>query len=156
MGDRVEVLRCGVVGGEVFVRGGRDVVSLHEVFAEGLATLHCCCGLAGPKGLDVRRMLGEVVDDAGDERRLGAGDDKVDVLLFGEADEPSEVGVLDCCDVCDFRGDGCGAAVAGADVDVLDSWRLEELPGDCVLAAAVADEEDSKLVSHCVCGVNNW
>lgn len=93
-------------------------------------------------------MLGEEVDDAGDKGCLGARDEEVDVVVFGEGDEAGKVGVLDGCHVADFGAERCGAAVSWDDVDVRDAWGLEEFPSDGVFAAAIADEEDAELICH--------
>jgi hypothetical protein len=62
--------------------------------------------------------------------------------------------LLDSVDVGDF-GEGCGAAVAGHDVDVLDEGRLEQFPGDGMLPAAVTDNENAQAWCHFVVVAGN-
>ena len=78
------------------------------------------------------------VDQAGDERRLGADDGQADVLALGERDEPLDV----------VGGDGDGARV-GRDARVAGRaqhlgalGRAQQGADDRVLAPAAADDED--------------
>lgn len=86
-------------------------------------------------------MLCEVVDDAGDERGLRPGDEKIDTLFFGEGNEACKIGIFDCRDIGDFAWIQCrGASIARDYVYVLDRWRMKQFPGNGMFAATVADE----------------
>lgn len=89
--DRVQVLAGCLIVDEVFVAGGGDVVALHEVFGEGLAAFELGGGGAGAEDLDIGSVLLEVVGDTGDEGCFRAGDQEVEVVVFGVLDESGEV-----------------------------------------------------------------
>jgi hypothetical protein len=77
-------------------------VCLHEVFAKGLAALHTGGSLIGTEALDFRKVLSEVVDDAGNERSLRTRDKEVDRVVAGEVDQSREVVGLDVLDIGDL------------------------------------------------------
>jgi len=103
--DAVEVCLCLLVVVEVLVCGGGDVVLLHEVLAEGLATFHTGSGLIGTEALDLRQVLSEVVDNASNEGSLRTGYQEVDRVVAGEGDQSRKVVGLDTGDVGDLLGE---------------------------------------------------
>jgi hypothetical protein len=82
----------------------------------------------------------ERVDDAEHERSFGSDHGEADVLRTRERHEPGNVhgGDRDI-PALRFRR---RAGVARRDQDFADARRLRELPGERVLAAAAADDED--------------
>ena len=79
---------------------------------------------------------GEVVDQPGDEGRLGADDDEIDALPDAE---PGDGGVVGDVEVdVPVRG----AGVAGSHPQAADTIGLDEGQREGVLAATTADDED--------------
>jgi len=88
-------------------------------------------------------MFLEVVDDSGDKGGLGTGDEKIEVSFLGETDEGGEVFLFEGGNIGDFLELG-GPSVTGDHEDVGDERGLGEFPGDGVLAAAIANEENTE------------
>src|SRR5262249_19882494 len=92
---------------------------------------------------DPQLVLVEMIDDALDERLLGADDGQADALLLDEGDEPVEV--------VDVQGDvaavASGAGVTRGTIDPLDPFGLGQLPDQGVLATALADDQDLHRVA---------
>jgi hypothetical protein len=103
--DAVEVCLCFVVVAKVLVCGSGDVVVLHKVLAEGLATFHTGSGLIGTEALDVRQVLSKVVDNAGNKRGLRTRNQEVDRVVACELDQSSKVVGLDIANVGDLLGE---------------------------------------------------
>ena len=73
-------------GGEALVGGGRDAVRLAQVLGEALGAFELRRRLARAERLDAGG--GEIVDDAGAERRLRADHHEVDVRARGRTRSP--------------------------------------------------------------------
>ncbi|KAL1872788.1 hypothetical protein VTK73DRAFT_1338 [Phialemonium thermophilum] len=127
--------------GKVLVRGGGDVVLLHEVLRKSLAPLHPSSFLGRPKA----RYPGgaEVALNASDEWGLGAWDDEVHTELLSKGHETGKIVGRDTC-VVGHLGKAGGASVSRHDHDGLDARRLAQLPGQRMLPSAIANEKDAK------------
>ena len=111
------------------------------------ASAQSCLGVA-LRALEPRRFArwpedgdaggGEIVDDAGDERRLRPDHDEVDSLLAAEGDDRRMIGDVERDELGAFRD----AGIARRGVELPELRRLRELPGQRMLAPAGADEED--------------
>jgi hypothetical protein len=82
----------------------------------------------------------EGIDRARDQGRLWTDQRQVDALRARELEEPRDVLGRDA-DVAHLGLAG-GAGVAGSDQHFRDARRGGALPGESVLAAAAADDED--------------
>ena len=107
-----------------------------NALAKSLELSSCAAARVGPKIAQAVRAEG--VDDAGGERRLGPDDRERDRFLARERDE---FGNRRRADV-DERLLARRARVARRDVHARHARALRELPGERVLAAAAADDED--------------
>ena len=87
--------------------------------------------------------LGERVDEAGDERRLGADDHEVDRVLTRRGDERGHVGHRDR----EERGVPSDARVPGRAEDLRGLRRAPQRAHDGVLPPAAADHEDPHSVA---------
>lgn len=86
----------------------------------------------------------EVALDTINKGSLWARNDKVDVVLLRQSHEAWVVVDLDA-GIYDLGGGSqTGTAIARSDVDDVNQRRLAQLPGEGVLAAAVADDEDAQ------------
>src|SRR5215831_14993642 len=121
---------------EALVGGGRNVIGLTQILGEALGAFELRGRAARAEGLDAGR--GEIVDDAGAERRLGADHDQIDVLRLAERDHRRVVGDIERHQLA-VAGD---AGVARRAKEPLDQRTRRELPGERVLASAQAEEED--------------
>ena len=136
---RIDVaLGLRAVGKRLVARGG-NLVPRHELLGEILGGLELRRRPGGAENLQPARA--ELVDDARRQRRLGTHDRQVDVLLYGEVGDRAEVGERD---VLKPRLDG-GAGIAGGDEDFLHPRALRELPGQRMLAASAANDEELHL-----------
>src|SRR5262249_11374372 len=91
---------------------------------------------ARAEGLDAGR--GEIVHDAGTERRLGPDHDQIDVLRLAERDHRRMVGDVERHHLA-VAGD---AGVARRAEEPRDQRARRDLPGERMLASARAEEED--------------
>ena len=117
-----------------FVRGGRDVVLLHEVLREDLGTLD-----DGSLGLraEARDADGfEFVDTAENERIVHRHDGEVDGVLFAELYDSGNVGGADA----GAHRVICHAAVAGQSVDDFHVLVFIELFDDGMLSSAATND----------------
>src|SRR5204863_2812633 len=132
-GDVAE--RRGEVGEGAAGRGG-DARGRQHFFGEGLGGFDARGGGAGTEHGDAGRA--QRVGETGGERRFRADDDAFDVVLVRRGDEVRDRG----------RGDGeigaeeGGARVAGRGVQGRGGEIAFERPGERVLAAAPADDQD--------------
>jgi hypothetical protein len=113
-------------------------VAGEEVLGEGLAALQPRGGGGGAEHAQAGGA--EQVDDAGHQRRLGADDGQVDVLVAGQFAQAFQVVGLDRHVAA--LGLERGAGVARRDQHFVHARRLGELPGQRVLAAAGTDDEE--------------
>ena len=139
-----DVLDVVVAGGFVVVedrgRAGRDAAVEHDPLGEALARLDAR-GSLGRAECGKARIV-EPVDDSRCQRRLRSHDREVDSLALRQGEQA--VDVLGA--YRDVAGDAGGAPVAGRDQQLADPRAPGELPGDRVLASAVAYDE--QLHSH--------
>ena len=125
------------------VGGRRNAVAFHELLGEVLRTLDLRGGLARTEGLDAG--FGEGVDDAVDERDLGADEDPVVIVVAHEIDERGLVRrrELQCADaVLELH-----ARIAGGDGDLFDAAAAQQRVGDRVLARAGTDDQNLHVSS---------
>ena len=104
--------------------------------ANALEPSSCATSRVGPKAAMPRG--GEEVDEAVDQRRLGAHDDEVDALVGGRRRHPGHVGDGDVEQARVARD----ARVARRAQDLGALRRAPERADDRVLAPARADDED--------------
>ena len=97
---------------------------------------------------DAQAARAEHVDDAGGQRRLGADDGERDLLLLREVGAAPSRSVIG--DVLAARGSSAVPALPGATKTVCTRRRLRQLPGQRVLAAAAADDEDFHGAAHSI------
>ncbi len=121
---------------EPFVSPSGNVVGLAQVLGEALGAFQLSRDLARTERLDPCRN--EIVDDAGAQRRLGADHHEIDPLLLAEGDHRGVVGDVERHQLA-LLGD---AGIAGRAVQLRDQRARRDLPGERVLAAARAEEED--------------
>jgi len=122
--------------GEFGIARRRNVVGRAKLFGEGLRAFEPGRRRAGPERLDTG--CGQVVDKPRDERRFRPDDDEVDTALLAER--------LDSRIVADVQrhkfsvlGD---TRIAGCCVKLCQKRTVGKLPGECMLAAAGAEEEN--------------
>ena len=134
-GSQVGLRRAELV--EIAVRGGRNAVPVHQLLGKQLGSFDP--GGRGRGSEDGDARIAQPVADTGDERRLGADDDEV--VSFGD-------GVLD--QLVGFAGaDGdpftvlLDARAAGRQAQQLQLRATVDRPGQGVLAAPAADQQDS-------------
>ena len=96
----------------------------------------CGRGAARPERLDARRR--EVVDEAGDERRLRADDDEIDPFGSGSRRDRRVIGDVER----EIRAALRRAGIAGRDEQALAERARGELPGQRMLAPARADQKN--------------
>ena len=125
---------CSV--GERRIRRGGDLVTGHEGLGVRLGAFKLCGGLRGPE--DAQPTLTKEIDDASGQRTFGADHRERDLFADGELGQLVEVGQRQVVQPAIKRG----AAVAGRDIDRLHAGRLQQLPGDRVLASAGANHEN--------------
>ena len=132
----VEIGRGGAGIAKDAVVGGRDVGVAQQVLAEDLARFQLGGGLRRAERLQAG--LRERVDDAGGERRFGADDREVDLVLLREVEQALDVGRGDV----DVLGVLSGAGVAGRDEHAIGAAALADFPGQRVFAATIANNEN--------------
>src|SRR5262249_14557637 len=81
---------------------------------------------------------GEIGDDTGAERRLGADHYEVNAMRLAERGNRGVIGEVERHQLA-FPGD---AGIAGSAIEPIDQRARRELPGERVLAPARAEEED--------------
>ena len=111
-------------------------MALHEVLGEGLGGLEPGAVLRGTE--DAQAAVLEDVHDAGGKGVIGADDGEVDLFGLGEPGEGFDIGDGDG----KIAAEGLGAGIARGAKEVGHAGRLAQLPTECVLAAAAADDED--------------
>jgi hypothetical protein len=116
--------------------GGRHAGLRHRLLGELLRALQPCRRGARAERGDA--VLAQAVGEAGDQRRLGADDDQIDVLVRGEPEQAVDVvgGEVDQPRV------GGDAGVAGGAEQSRVLWRAGERADQRVLAPARADDEN--------------
>jgi hypothetical protein len=113
-------------------------VASQEVLGEGLRALQPRRCLPRPEAPQSAAL--ESVDDARDQRRLRSHDREIDTLRASKLDHAPDVGGLDG-DVADF-GLARRAGIARGDQHFGDPSRCRALPGQGMLPAAGADDQD--------------
>ena len=123
--------------GEILVVGRRDVVAGEEILREGLRAFE----LGRGRGRAEAGQVGfyKTVDDARNERRLGADDGQVDGFILGECEQGIDVVRADV-DIAAFRL-GSGAGVTGRDQHLCHVIRLAAFPRQRMLPATRSDDE---------------
>jgi hypothetical protein len=81
----------------------------------------------------------ELVDDTGHQRTFRSNQRECDAFGFDQVEQRIEIGRLDV-DVATL-GLARGAGVARRNQHFMHAWRLRELPGERVFAAAGADDQ---------------
>ena len=119
---------------------GRDAVLGHQPLGERLGALDRRGPPAGAE--DGEAPAAQPIGEPRHQRRLGADDHQVDVAAPA-AKPASPVGVVDADST--QRGVARDPGLPGAAYSVLDERALRDLPGERVLAAAAADEQDLSL-----------
>ena len=118
------------------VVGRRHVGVPQQVLAKDLAGFQLGGRARWAEGTQARVL--KRIDDAGRQRRLGADDREVDLVLPGELDQPRHVG--------GGNGNVLGidrrAGVAGRNEHALDARALGDLPRQRMFAAAVANNQN--------------
>ena len=118
--------------------GHRDARRLGDLAAERLRALDPRRGGRGPEHEDPG--VGERVRDAGGQRRLRTDDDELDRALPGDLDDRPRVERVDARETDPrLARDRVGP---GRDDDLVHARLRGELPGERVLAAAAADDQD--------------
>ena len=128
--------QSGGSGGKSFIGGSRDAVFAAQILGEALGGLELGGGPACPEGLDAGG--GEVVHDAGGHRRLRPDHHEIDPARTAERDHRRMIAGIECHHLA-VPGD---TGIAGRAVEPLDQGACSDLPGQCVLAPAGADEKD--------------
>src|SRR5262252_9543236 len=121
---------------EALVGGGGNLVGLAQILGEALGAFELRGRPARAEGLDAGR--GEIVHDAGAERRLGSDHDQIDSLRLAESDHRRVVGDVERHHLA-VVGD---AGVARRAEEPRDQRARRDLPGERMLASARAEEED--------------
>jgi hypothetical protein len=136
---RALALHIGVGRGrvaEAFVLRRRDAVALHEGLGEGLGAFQLRCGPG--RAEDAKAVGAELVDHASGQRRFRADHGQGHLFLLGPLAQGHHVSQGNVFQPAVQRR----AAVAGGHVDGLQPGRLGQLPGQRVLTAAAANDED--------------
>jgi len=119
--------------GEGLETGGRDVVASHEALGEILGGFKLRGFLGRAENLQAAGA--EDIDHAGRQRRLGADQRQVNLVLLGEISQGFRVGDVQVFQLVLARR----AGVAGGNINLLQAGRLRQAPGHGVLAAAGTD-----------------
>src|SRR5579864_4369597 len=117
------------------VRRG-NVMALHEFFGEALARFQARGFLRGAE--DAPAAPSEFVHDTERQGELRAHDSEVGLEFVGDGNDGINAFDVDR-DALSLLAD---AAIPGGAVNLRDSARLPQLPYQCVLASATADDED--------------
>ena len=120
---------------------GRNPVAPAQVLGEGLRAFQLCGRRRRPEGADPGSR--QVVDEAGDKRRLRADDDEFDIVVPAEGGDRAVVAGVEA-DAGRHIGD---ARVAGGGVQRFQNGACGKGPGHRVLAPAGADEKDVHFTS---------
>ena len=92
-------------------------------------------------------MLVKVIDDPGNQRRLGANHGQRTIMLGGKTGQTLDVhGIQRHVGQLGFKG--C-TGVTGRHKDLRNSLGLGELPGQCVLATATAHNQNIHTRTPC-------
>ncbi len=124
--------------GEVAVGGGGDVLAGQKVLGEGLGAFQLGSGLAGAEALQAAAL--EVVHQAVHQRRLGADDGQRHAFALGQVGQAGLI--VDVQGHVFQLGVAGGAGVARRHQHFLHLFRLRHFPGQGVLAATAADDQD--------------
>ena len=140
--ERGEMRTCGLGVGEGLGRAGRDAVLQQKRLAMRLRTLQLC----GTSGRTERRDTGGLagVDESVDEGILGTDDHEAHLVLPCGGDDALDVGGLHV-QVATTRLDR-STGIARCEQDLVDLRRLCERPGEGVLSATTADDQNG--VTH--------
>ncbi len=130
---------------EPAVAGGRDALAGAQILHKALGAFERGGCLARAEGRDPRAF--ERIDEAGDERRLRADDDKIDCRLPAEGDQPRRVAGRDR-HAFRLLGD---PGIARRAIDLVDQGRGGDRPAQRVLAPARPDHQDihSEVPTRC-------
>ena len=131
-----EIGMSGIAIAEAAIGGGRNAGFGGEVLGVALRALEARRLAARPESGDAGG--GEIVNQAGDERRLRTDDDELDGVGAAELADRESVADVEC----DQVGALGNAGVAGRRVKPGEMGRLGDLPGECMFASARPDEED--------------
>ena len=88
-----DVVTCCLEVRECPICRRRDLVPREKRLREGFRALELSAGGARAEALEAGRL--EAIDDAADERQLGAYDGQSDALFLGRIDERREIGYCD-------------------------------------------------------------
>ena len=133
-GSGLEVRERGVAVFKDFVRGGRDVVLLHEVLREYFGTFDD--GSLRFRA-EARNADGfQFVDTTEDERVVHRHNGEVDVVLFAELHDGGNVGGADA----GANRFICHAAVAGQRVDDFHVFVFNQFLDDGMLSSAATND----------------
>jgi hypothetical protein len=136
--DPAQIGERGLGLGEDAVGRRRDAMVREEVLGEGLRALELC-GVSGRSETAQTGRL-EGIDDARNQRCLRADDGQVDRLLGRKTHQCRNVVRRDRQIL--HLGLVRGSAVAGRNVNAFGQRRLCGLPGEGMLAPAIADDQD--------------
>ncbi len=118
------------------VAGGRNLVTLEEVFREGLAAFELRRGAGRSEDREASPL--ELVDETEYQGQLGPDHGEPDRELLREVRELDDIGRVDR----DAVGEKSDARVAGSAEDLRYLRALAELPDESVLPPSSADDEN--------------
>jgi len=108
-----------------------------ELLGEGLRAFEPCGGASRAEAAQAR--LGERIDDARHQRRLGTDDGEMHALGTCQLDERADI-VRGDADVA-HPGLSGGAGITRRHQHLGNARRRSAFPGECVLAPAAADDQ---------------
>ena len=114
-----------------------------QVLGEPFRTFELRRGPRRPETLDAG--LAEIITQSRDQRRLRTDDDQLDALVATKRDDDVVIGRIDR----DALGDLGNSGITGRAVELGQQRACAQRPGERVLAAARADEEDIHQVACC-------
>ena len=124
--------------GDHLIRGRRYPRRLHHLLAERLGSLER--GASGARAEARDTGLSQTIGQPGDQWRLGADDDEVDLGLLGTAHEPVEIADAHLED----GGLRCDPGITGRTDDRRAPGRAQQRLDDGVLARPRAYDEDTR------------
>jgi hypothetical protein len=128
--------KCGVEIAEAGTGCRRDGVAGADILGEALRALQPGGGPARPEGLDAG--LRQVVDEAGNQRRLGADHDEVRCRACAEGRNGAMVGDVEA----DALGNSAIPALPGAQYERAKQRARRDRPGQRMLPPARTEKKD--------------